>query len=983
MRNNFLKASAFVALLLFLVAGCGNNSSSTKPSTTTTTTTTTSTTTTSSTDTGHTHSWSTTYEHDETNHWQTCSGCDETNNLGAHTYTETITTPATHLADGVKTYTCNVCGYSYTEAISKTTEHTATGDYLHDETNHWKLCSCGEKVGETAHTFTETITTPATHLSNGVKTYTCNVCGYSYTESISKTTEHTATGDYLHNATNHWKLCACGEKVGEEAHNLFFHYDESGHWKDCVCGYETEKENHSFTETILTPATYDAPGEKKLECVCGYQKTEAIAQLVVPDEGVLNHEISVSAALTLLETNLTEANAVTTAEYYVVGIIASTAKADTSDDQWIHIQDENDPTKIIESVYAVNADNIDVNLFKAGNRVYVKGAVTFYNGTTYEFTNTGSVYKLESVSYAVTVAEGLEATVGGLEETYAAGSTVNFTVTPNANYQILEVTVNGEAVTPNEEVYSFVISKASTISCSTRIIPATTDLEIYDLEGKVAADLADDWTAKKYDGGWIDTSASMAISVDYNRDAALQFKYWDNYSVFRYSVNYTANNAYQGLAFDIAGNGVSTLKVQLMNSTSGVYMTYNLGALDAVWDHYELAFDDDNWKINFANADYTFAQLKAGGYIDLYDASELATYFNMVNFIFYGETSGSNSANAFMSNLVFKATCAASSKEAIELTLANTVLDFEEGTTGSSYSSANWKTRYYGNSGWTEYGATSQMNSRTKNDSKNVNMYCQTTTYQFKYEPSEPIGYAQYVSLKLGNYYSGGASISVKVSVVTAMGQTIYVLGDANNFFVIANDTSSSYETYTKTFSPADIVYLVITTKTTSGTSYLYMDDVKILAEAPSVSYSALNINENLDGYSSLPSSITQGASNIYFKTDNAGDGGSKCYLSVYTYGSNTATYTLAEAGLASELTFAVKNTHSSAVEEHVKAEVFDDGNNLVATEQFVVAAGAAWDTKTVTFATPNSVVAKVVFTFYPQGATGDTYCYLDTIVIH
>ena len=40
-----------------------------------------------------------------------------------HEYSSEITTPATHLTEGVMTYTCS-CGDTYTEAIEKTTEHT-------------------------------------------------------------------------------------------------------------------------------------------------------------------------------------------------------------------------------------------------------------------------------------------------------------------------------------------------------------------------------------------------------------------------------------------------------------------------------------------------------------------------------------------------------------------------------------------------------------------------------------------------------------------------------------------------------------------------------------------------------------------------------------------------------------------------------------------------------------------------------------------
>jgi|GEM_PF-3247771 len=67
----------------------------------------------------HTHKASAEWEHDETNHWHKCEGCAEKLDLAAHTFDEgTITTPATKDKDGVKTYTCTVCGYQKTESIA-------------------------------------------------------------------------------------------------------------------------------------------------------------------------------------------------------------------------------------------------------------------------------------------------------------------------------------------------------------------------------------------------------------------------------------------------------------------------------------------------------------------------------------------------------------------------------------------------------------------------------------------------------------------------------------------------------------------------------------------------------------------------------------------------------------------------------------------------------------------------------------------------
>ena len=77
-----------------------------------------------------------------------------------------ITTAATCTKPGVKTFSCTVCDYSYTEAI------------------------------EAGHKYNDgVVTKPATCGKDGVMTYTCTVCsatteGHSYTEAIPATGEH-------------------------------------------------------------------------------------------------------------------------------------------------------------------------------------------------------------------------------------------------------------------------------------------------------------------------------------------------------------------------------------------------------------------------------------------------------------------------------------------------------------------------------------------------------------------------------------------------------------------------------------------------------------------------------------------------------------------------------------------------------------------------------------------------------------------------
>ena len=61
---------------------------------------------------GHTHAVDTTkYESDETNHWNTCSGCREKQNVSAHEFEWKIDKEATATEKGSKHEECKVCGY--------------------------------------------------------------------------------------------------------------------------------------------------------------------------------------------------------------------------------------------------------------------------------------------------------------------------------------------------------------------------------------------------------------------------------------------------------------------------------------------------------------------------------------------------------------------------------------------------------------------------------------------------------------------------------------------------------------------------------------------------------------------------------------------------------------------------------------------------------------------------------------------------------
>ena len=86
--------------------------------------------------------------------------------------------------------------------------------YTHDAEHHWHVCSdCNEVYDLADHVFSnEPVVTPATCTENGQRVYTCDICGYQKSEVIQAS--HDTSGDYLHDADHHWKVCPdCQQQI--------------------------------------------------------------------------------------------------------------------------------------------------------------------------------------------------------------------------------------------------------------------------------------------------------------------------------------------------------------------------------------------------------------------------------------------------------------------------------------------------------------------------------------------------------------------------------------------------------------------------------------------------------------------------------------------------------------------------------------------------------------------------------------------------
>ena len=189
-----------------------------------------------------------------------------------HNYTSAITIPATHLAEGVMTYTCE-CGDTYTEAIKKTTDHsydavvTAPTCIAKGYTTY--TCECGyiydtDFVNALGHYFEPTVTAP-TCTTKGYTTYTC-ACGETYTADSVDATGHnfvpvvTAPTCVKYGYTTF--VCICGENYVGDYVSVKGHIDNNNDYKcDYNCGFEFEK--------LDTPTPSDpTPSDPTKDCSC-------------------------------------------------------------------------------------------------------------------------------------------------------------------------------------------------------------------------------------------------------------------------------------------------------------------------------------------------------------------------------------------------------------------------------------------------------------------------------------------------------------------------------------------------------------------------------------------------------------------------------------------------------------------------------------------------------------------------------------------
>ena len=227
------------------------------------------------------HDFTTSWTHDDNEHWKQCSRCDAKDDVSPHTWDSgTITTAPTCTKAGKKTYSCTKCDATKIEPIPAT-DHSWKSDWTSDATHHWyecdnKNCDVTDNAGKKG--YAEHSGGKATCTQNAV----CEFCKAEYGEKLPHDfTAETVDAKYLKSAATctekavYYKSCAvCGlssEGTADEATffsgNVMDHdwgawtqnSDEKTHTR--ICKRDT---SHTETENCI-----DANKDHKCD-ICDY-----------------------------------------------------------------------------------------------------------------------------------------------------------------------------------------------------------------------------------------------------------------------------------------------------------------------------------------------------------------------------------------------------------------------------------------------------------------------------------------------------------------------------------------------------------------------------------------------------------------------------------------------------------------------------------------------------------------------------------------
>ena len=190
-----------------------------------------------------------------------------------HSWEKTSENAPTCTADGTTTYTCSVCGDTYTEttpATGHSYNSVVTAPTCTDEGYTTHTCStCGDTYTDSTvpalgHDYVETISS-ATCTTDGAATYTCSHCGDTYTEAIPATGhKYTATivkPTCTEDGTTTYTCSVCGDTYTETTpatgHSYTSVVTEPTCTEDGYTTYTCENCGDSYTSDVVSATGHD------------------------------------------------------------------------------------------------------------------------------------------------------------------------------------------------------------------------------------------------------------------------------------------------------------------------------------------------------------------------------------------------------------------------------------------------------------------------------------------------------------------------------------------------------------------------------------------------------------------------------------------------------------------------------------------------------------------------------------------------------
>lgn len=246
------------------------------------------------------HSWSSSYTYESATgkHWRQCLTCGEkmTSSISDHDWANSCDTKCdtcgctrtiTHTYDNDCDTTCNICGNV------RSITHSYPSARTYNDTYHWYQCTvCGNRKGETTHTYASTT---ATQCSGCAKTRTigecehvydnpcldktCNKCGKARDDSDlsphvyandctsectnCKTTTRVAPHNYQYTCSTACQSCSATRTASHNYSGAKYLSDANGHWQACTygCGTTNTVAEHKYNGTCGSTCT-----------VCSYER---------------------------------------------------------------------------------------------------------------------------------------------------------------------------------------------------------------------------------------------------------------------------------------------------------------------------------------------------------------------------------------------------------------------------------------------------------------------------------------------------------------------------------------------------------------------------------------------------------------------------------------------------------------------------------------------------------------------------------------